>query len=115
MSPAVSPAVSPARLDVVLVNFDPTIGSEIQKTRPAVVVSPDELNSFLPTVIVVPLTSTTRAFPFRVRTTFEGQAGSAALDQIRTISTQRIIKPLGAIDPKQGQAILDRLQEMFHV
>ncbi|NLT75028.1 MAG: type II toxin-antitoxin system PemK/MazF family toxin, partial [Planctomycetes bacterium] len=79
------------RFEVWLVNLDPTIGSEIQKTRPAVIVSPDELNKHLRTVIVVPLT-TGKTYPFRVATKVAGKPGVAAVDQVRTVDKQRLVK-----------------------
>ena len=100
------------RFEVWLVNLDPTIGSEIRKTRPAIIVSPDELNHQLRTVIVVPLT-TGRSYPFRVSTYVEGKEGVAAVDQIRTIDKQRLVKRLGQLDPETAGLLLDTLSEMF--
>ena len=85
------------RHEVWLVNLDPTVGSEIHKTRPAVIVSPDELNEHLNTVIVVPLT-TGRAYAFRVKTRVKRTAGVAALDQVRTIDKRRLIRRLSVLD-----------------
>lgn len=100
------------RLDVWLVNLDPTIGSEIRKTRPAVIVSPDELNAHLSTVTVVPLT-TGRAYPFRIATKLRGVDGVAAVDQLRTVDKRRLVKRLGTVRGKTGDAILNALVEMF--
>jgi len=100
------------RFEVWLVNLDPTIGSEIKKTRPAVIVSPDELNAHLRTVIVVPLT-TGRSYPFRIATRVQGKPGVAAIDQIRTVDKRRLIKPLGALRGKTAKNVLDALTEMF--
>ncbi|MFO0912180.1 MAG: type II toxin-antitoxin system PemK/MazF family toxin [Pirellulales bacterium] len=100
------------RFDVWLVNLDPTVGSEIKKTRPAVIVSPDELNSHLNTVIVVPLT-TGRAYAFRVPTRVQGHKGVAALDQIRTVDKRRLVKKLGTIRGKTRADIISALAEMF--
>ena len=100
------------RLEVWLVNLDPTIGSEIKKTRPAVIVSPDELNSHLNTVVVVPLT-TGRAYPFRITTRVQDINGVAAIDQIRTVDKRRLVKRLGVIRGKTGGQILGALVEMF--
>lgn len=100
------------RLSVWLVNLDPTIGSEIQKTRPAVIVSPDELNAHLSTVIVVPLT-TGRSYPFRVATKIQGKDGVAAIDQIRTVDKRRLVKRLGAIKGATAERLLQALGELF--
>ena len=100
------------RFEVWLVNLDPTIGGEIKKTRPAIIVSPDELNDHLNTVIVVPLTQG-RAYAFRIATTVQGTKGVAAIDQIRTIDKQRLVKKLSKVPSKTGNAILNALKEMF--
>lgn len=100
------------RSQVWLVCLDPTVGSEIKKTRPAVIVSPDELNRFLHTVVVVPLT-TGRAYPFRVPTCVEGTEGMAAIDQIRTVDKQHLVKQVGVLDAATTRALLDALGEMF--
>ena len=103
-----------ARGDVFLVNLNPTRGGEIRKTRPCVVVSPDELNTHLRTVIVAPLT-TGGSYPFRVPCTFQGKSGHVVLDQIRTVDQERLIKRLGTLSvPVLGQA-LAVLREMFAV
>lgn len=101
------------RLDVCLVPLDPAQGSDIQKTRPCVVVSPDEMNTGLKTIIVAPLTSTIKNYPFRVHCTFQDQQGQIALDQIRTIDKRRVHKTLGALNDEAGEAALAILQEMF--
>lgn len=100
------------RFEVWLVNLDPTIGSEIKKTRPAVIVSPDELNAHLQTVVVVPLT-TGRAYPFRVATQVQGKKGVAAIDQLRTVDKRRLIKKIGRLRGKTAERVLDALSEMF--
>ncbi len=100
------------RFDVYLVNLDPTIGSEIKKTRPAVIVSPDELNDNLATVTVVPLT-TGRAYPFRIATTVQGKQGVAAIDQIRTVDKRRLVKCIDILDAKIARALLAALTELF--
>lgn len=107
--------VTVKRFDVCLVNLDPTIGSEIQKTRPAVIISPDSMNlSRLKTVIIAPLTSTVRdSFPTRVNTTFQDRLGQVALDQIRAIDRIRIIKKLGLVDETTAGRIIDILALMF--
>lgn len=94
------------------VNLDPTIGSEIRKTRPAVIVSPDELNAHLNTVVVVPLTSG-RPYPFRIPTKIEGKPGVAAVDQVRTIDKQRLVKRIRTLTSRELNPILDALVEMF--
>jgi len=100
------------RFEVWLVNLDPTIGSEIKKTRPAVIVSPDELNEHLRTVIVVPLT-TGKAYPFRVATNVQGKAGVAAVDQIRTVDKQRLVKKVASLSRETHQRLLNALAEVF--
>ena len=100
------------RFEVWLVNLDPTIGSEIKRTHPAVIVSPDELNAHLQTVIVVPLT-TGRSYPFRIATRVQGKAGVAAVDQIRTVDKRRLMKPLGSLRSNTAKKVMDALTEMF--
>ena len=99
------------RFDVWLVNLDPTIGSEIKKTRPAVIVSPDELNEHLRTVIVVPLTAG-KAYPFRVATKVGGKPG-AAVDQIRTVDKQRLVKKVASLSKTTREDLLNALAELF--
>ena len=105
------PAISRGR--VYLVRLDPTLGSEIKKTRPCVVVSPDELNEYLRTVIVAPMTTGGRAYPWRPRCRFQGRAGFVALDQLRTVDVERLVKSLGQLGAPTGVAVLERLQDMF--
>jgi mRNA interferase MazF len=101
------------RGDVFLVNLNPTRGGEIRKTRPCVVVSPDELNTHLRTFIVAPLTTGGYSYPFRVACTFQGKSGHVVLDQIRTVDQERLVKRLGRLSlPVLGQA-LAVLREMF--
>ena len=100
------------RFEVWMVNLDPTIGSEIKKTRPAVIVSPEELNAHLQTVVVVPLT-TGRSYPFRIATQVQGKKGVAAIDQIRAVDKRRLVKLLGALRDKTAKRVLDALSEMF--
>ena len=102
-----------ARGDVHLVRLDPTLGSEIQKTRPCLVVSPDELNHHLRTVIVAPMTAAGRAYPWRVPCRFQRRAGFVALDQLRTVDAERLVRRLGRLQPQSITAVLQRLQEMF--
>lgn len=105
--------VKTARFDIFLIALDPTIGSEIQKSRPCLVVSPDEMNKYSRTIIIVPMTSTIKDYPTRIPVTFNGKEGSIVLDQIRTIDKTRIIKQLGTLDKKTSNAVLDALGKMF--
>ena len=101
------------RSDVYLVNLDPTIGSEIKKTRPCVVISPDEMNRHLRTVIVAPLTSQGRLYPTRVRCLFDGREGLVVLDQIRTVDITRLVRKVGRIEPATMTAVLMALERIF--
>jgi mRNA interferase MazF len=101
------------RGDIWLVNLDPTVGSEIQKSRPCVVVSPAELNDTLRTVIVAPMTSKGFAAPFRVPVTHAGTKGQIVLDQLRTVDKLRLAKKLGAVSAKTLTSVLVTLQEVF--
>ena len=101
------------RFEVYLVNLEPIVGSEIKKTRPCLVVSPDEINHNLRTVIVAPMTTKGRAYPTRVSCRFKGKNGQVVLDQIRTVDQVRLVRRLGRIDSKTAAAVLDVLQEMF--
>lgn len=101
------------RGDIWLVNLDPTIGSEVKKSRPCVIVSPAELNNHLRTVIVAPMTSKGFAAPFRVPVTHAGVKGLIVLDQLRTVDKVRLSKKLGAVSAKTLSATLQTLQEMF--
>ena len=112
MEVAVERAVA-ARGEVYLVQLDPTRGSEIRKTRPCLVVSPDELNHHLRTVIVAPMTTGGHAYPWRVQCRFQGRAGSVAIDQLRTVDTERLVRRLGRLAPSPLAAVLAVLQEMF--
>ncbi len=104
---------APRRDEVWLVSLDPTHGAEIQKTRPCVVVSPDEMNRHLKTVIVAPMTTAIRPYPTRVNLRFQGKSGQTALDQLRAVDKQRLIKKLGTISPAAAQQSSDVLLEMF--
>jgi mRNA interferase MazF len=101
------------RGDVFLVSLDPARGGEIQKTRPCVIVSPDELNAYLRTFIVAPLTTGGHPYPFRVPCRFEGQAGYIVIDQIRTVDRERLVRRLGKLSPSTLRRALAILQEMF--
>ena len=101
------------RGEVWLCALDPTVGSEIQKTRPCVIVSPDELNDRLRTVIVAPITTGSRPAPFRVAVIFQGKAGLILGEQIRALDASRLIKRLGNLDAKSLSSILDLLGRLF--
>jgi mRNA interferase MazF len=101
------------RFEVYLVNLDPTVGSEIQKTRPCLVVSPNEINHHVRTVIVAPMTTKGQTYPTRVACRFRGKSGQVVLDQIRTVDRVRLTKRLGRLDPKTSARVLEVLQEMF--
>ena len=101
------------RLAVYLVNLDPNVESEIQKTRPCVVISPDEMNRHIRTVIVAPMTTKGKAYPTRIACTFQGKRGEIVLDQIRTVDKTRLVRQLGRVDSRTRGRILDTLQEMF--
>src|SRR5215210_4885259 len=101
------------RFDVYLISLDPTIGSEIQKTRPCLIISPDEMNRFIKTVIVAPMTSKGPTYPTRVGCRFQGKQGQVVLDQIRTIDKTRLVKRLGRIDKQTQTEVLSVLDEMF--
>jgi mRNA interferase MazF len=104
----------PPRLDEVwLVSLDPTQGSEIQKTLPCLVVSPDEVNHHLRTIIIAPMATTERPYPTRVAVTFQGKRGQVALDQIRAVDRQRLVRKLGTIAPRTAHAVSAVLIEMF--
>lgn len=101
------------RFDVFLVNLDPTVGREIKKTRPCLIISPDEMNRHVATIIVAPMTTKGRAYPTRISCSFQGKKGQIILDQIRTVDRERLVKRLGAISKNTQGKILNVLQEMF--
>jgi len=101
------------RFNVFLVRLDPTTGAETAKTRPFVVVSPDELNRAVATVIIAPMTTVRRGWPTRVEIAFQGKTGEIALDQIRAVDKARIVKRLGKLNPETADAVLDTLGELF--
>ena len=103
----------PVRGEVYLIELDPTRGSEIRKTRPCLIVSPDELNQHLRTVIVAPMTTGGQAYPWRVRCRFRDRPGFVAMDQLRTVDSERLIRRLGRISPGTLTAVLSVAQEMF--
>jgi mRNA interferase MazF len=88
-----------AQYQIVLVNLDPKIGSEIQKTRPCVIISPDEMNKYLRTIMIAPMTTGSRSYPTRVKVKYKKKTGWIVIDQLRTIDKQRIIKILGSLTP----------------
>jgi mRNA interferase MazF len=101
------------RFQIFLVQLDPATGAETAKTRPCVVVSPDELNRAVLTVIIAPMTTVQRGWPTRVPVTFQGKTGEIALDQIRAVDKVRLVKRLGKLDATTVDAVLDTLGEMF--
>ena len=101
------------RGDVHLVHLDPTMGREIRKTRPCLIVSPDELNRHLRTAIIAPMTTGGQTYPWRVPCRFQRRSGFVALDQVRTVDTDRLIKRLGRLTPEALTAVMRGLQEMF--
>ena len=101
------------RFDVYLINLDPTVGSEIQKTRPCVIISPDEMNRHIRTVIVAPLTTAGKEYPTRIPCEFKKKKGHIVLDQIRTIDKKRLIKNLGTLDAETQLKVISVLQRLF--
>jgi mRNA interferase MazF len=101
------------RFEVYLVNLDPTVGSEIRKTRPCLVVSPDEINHTIRTVIIAPMTTKGPPYTTRVPCRFKGKRGQVVLDQLRTVDRARLITKLGRIDDPTAMIVLDVLREMF--
>ena len=106
-------AVVANRVDVYLTNLEPTVGSEIQKTRPCLIVSPDEMNRHIRTVIVAPMTTAGKDYPTRVSCTFKKIKGQIVLDQLRTIDKTRLVKKLGTIDPETQLKVSTTLQRLF--
>ena len=101
------------RFDVFLVNLDPSVGSEIKKTRPCLIVSPDEMNRYIRTAIVAPMTTRGRPYPTRIACRFKGKSGQVVLDQIRAIDKARLVKRVGRIDRRAAEAVLRVLGEML--
>jgi mRNA interferase MazF len=99
--------------DIVLVGLDPTVGAEMKKTRPCILLSPNEMNDTLQTIQIAPLTTTTRAYPWRVTISFQRKNGMIALDQIRTIDKRRIIKKFGKAPPRVTATIKSVINEML--
>ncbi len=101
------------RFDVFLVNLDPTIGAEIKKTRPCVIISPDEMNRQIKTVIIAPMTTKGMIYPTRITCKFQGKQGQVVLDQIRTVDKARLVKKLGRLDIRTQSEALTTLAEIF--
>jgi mRNA interferase MazF len=101
------------RFNIFLVRLDPATGAETAKTRPCVIVSPDELNRAVATVIIAPMTTVRRGWPTRVEVKFQNKAGEIALDQIRALDKSRLVKKLGKLDAATAEAVLDTLGELF--
>lgn len=99
--------------DIVLVNLDPTKGSEIKKTRPCLVISPNEMNKYLRTVVIAPMTTSDKSYPTRIAIVHNKKKGAAALDQIRTIDKSRIIKSLGRISKNEIDKCKAVIKEIF--
>ena len=102
-----------SRFDVFLVRLDPTEGREIRKTRPCLVISPDEMNHHIDTVIVAPMTTKGKSYPTRIPVRFRGKSGQIVLDQIRTVDKSRLVKRLGKIDETTRAQVLALLAELF--
>src|SRR6056297_1517394 len=101
------------RFDVYLVNLDPTIGSEIEKTRPCLVISPDEMNRNIRTVIIAPMTSAQKEYPTRLSCTFRKKQGQIVLDQVRTVDKAHLVQKLGTIDSKAQLDVISGRQRLF--
>ncbi|MBF0511501.1 MAG: type II toxin-antitoxin system PemK/MazF family toxin [Candidatus Omnitrophica bacterium] len=99
--------------DIVLVNLEPTIGHEIKKSRPCVVISPIEMNAHLATIMIAPMTTKSHSYPSRIPLTFAGKNGWIVLDQIRSIDKKRILKPLGKVETKTVERIKFVIREML--
>jgi mRNA interferase MazF len=105
--------VAPHRFDVYLISLDPTQGHEINKTRPCLIISPNELNISIRTVIIAPMTTKGRNYPTRIPVEFDGKQGQIVLDQIRTVDKSRLVKKLGTISEVEAATVLDILQRLF--
>lgn len=101
------------RFDVYQVELDPTRGSEIRKSRPCVIISPDEMNRHIRTVIVAPMTSRQKGYPSRVRVRFQNKTGQVVLDQIRTVDKSRLVRKMGTLTDPEAAQVLQVLSEMF--
>lgn len=103
----------PQQFAIYLISLDPTVGAEIQKTRPCVIISPDEMNKYLNTVIIAPMTTVIRNYPTRINLIFDNKDGQIVLDQIRTVDKNRLIKKIGDLDQNIGNQVLDLLIKIF--
>ena len=101
------------RFEVYLINLDPTIGKEIKKTRPCLIISPDDMNKYISTIIIAPMTTKGRNYPTRIPCQFDGKDGQIVLDQIRTVDKIRIIRKLGKINTSTQKEVLTALTELF--
>ena len=99
--------------DIVLVNLDPTLGSEMKKTRPCVVLSPNEMNKFLQTIVVAPMTSSSKPYPTRIEVKQQATKGWISIDQIRTIDRIRIVKCFGTLTSKEIEQVKNVIKETF--
>ncbi|MCG6143285.1 type II toxin-antitoxin system PemK/MazF family toxin [Leptospira bandrabouensis] len=99
--------------EIYLINLDPTVGFETQKSRPCIVISPNEINQFIGTVMIAPMTTASKNYPTRVELTFQGKKGSIVLDQIRTVDKSRLVQKLGSADSKTIQKIKKVIKEML--
>lgn len=102
-----------SRFDVYLIRLDPTQGHEIRKTRPCLIISPDEMNQHIDTVIIAPMTTRGRPYPTRVPVRFKGKSGQIVLDQIRTVDKSRLVKRIGKLDELTRRQVLTLLAELF--
>ena len=102
-----------SQYQIILVNLDPTLGSEIKKTRPCVVISPNEMNKFLNTVVIAPMTTSSKNYPTRIEIKHDNKIGWIVLDQIRTIDKQRIIKDLGRLTKSEIKDLKSVLKEIY--
>lgn len=98
---------------MILINLDPTIGSEMKKTRPCVIISPNEMNKFLKTIVIAPMTSNLKAYPTRIQINFDNRQGSIVLDQIRTVDRLRVVKVLDALNEKDTTKLKKVLKETY--
>ena len=101
------------RFDILLISLDPTLGAEIKKTRPCIVISPNEMNKYISTIIVAPMTSILKSYPTRADISFDGRKGNVVLDQIRTVDKSRVIRKLGKLEAQTSEQVLKILNEMF--
>jgi mRNA interferase MazF len=103
----------PQQFEVYLISLDPTVGAEMQKTRPCVIISPNEMNKYLNTVIIAPMTTVIRDYPTRINLIFDNKEGQIVLDQIRTVDKNRFIKKIGSLEENISDQVIDLLLEMF--